>query len=48
MADAEAPYREEAVPEGRILVTGSTGFVGRHAVGHLLALGRPLTLIVRG
>lgn len=32
---------------GRILVTGATGFVGRHLVAHLLSRQRPLTLAVR-
>lgn len=34
--------------EGRILVTGATGFVGRHLVEHLRPTGRLLTLAIRG
>lgn len=33
--------------QGRILVTGATGFIGRHIVRHFLLAGRSLTLAVR-
>lgn len=32
---------------GRILITGATGFIGRHLVPHLLSAGHRLTLAVR-
>lgn len=32
---------------GCLLITGATGFVGRHLVPHLLSMGRYLTLAVR-
>lgn len=32
---------------GAILITGATGFVGRHLVAHLAAMQRPLVLAVR-
>lgn len=32
---------------GRILITGATGFIGRHLVSHFLFTGRELTLAVR-
>lgn len=31
----------------RVLITGATGFIGRHLVRHFLSAGRPLTLAVR-
>ena len=31
-----------------ILVTGATGFVGRHVVQRLLAAGRPVVALARG
>lgn len=33
--------------QGRVLITGATGFVGRHLARHLAASGTPLTLAVR-
>lgn len=35
------------MPSQRILITGATGFVGRHLVAHFLSAMRPLTLAVR-
>ena len=32
---------------GRIVITGSTGFIGSHLVGHILSKGRPVTVILR-
>ncbi len=32
---------------GEVLVTGGTGFLGRHVVAQLLAAGRPVTVLVR-
>lgn len=34
-------------PAGRILVTGATGFVGRHVVSRLISAGQQLTLALR-
>ena len=33
--------------EGRIAVTGGTGFIGRHLVAHLIEQGRNITLLVQ-
>ncbi len=32
---------------GRIVITGSTGFIGSHLVGHILSKNRPVTVILR-
>ncbi|WP_415663364.1 NAD-dependent epimerase/dehydratase family protein, partial [Rariglobus hedericola] len=34
-------------PSGPVLVTGGTGFLGRHLVEHLLAAGRPVAVLAR-
>lgn len=45
--------REQPLPQpgpprpGEVVVTGATGFLGRHLVGELLRAGRPVTLVVR-
>src|SRR5690606_1429663 len=40
-------HLETVMSTGRILVTGATGFVGRHLLPHLLSARRHLTLAVR-